>query len=128
MLGERHGGKPRIRLLRQLTRLRGSKEGQDIIWHAARFPKRLPPINTNGTAGIRISKRAQGSTRQFRPPRQRLHGLKGSVSTRPRQRFCPIFAEASHLTHTHQPPQPSIPLPLQAGYPTPAITNNGHTP
>src|SRR3546814_6376315 len=93
MLGERHGGKPRIRLLRQLTRLRGSKEGQDIIWHAARFPKRLPPINTNGTAGIRISKRAQGSTRQFRPPRQRLHGIKGSVSTRNRQRFCPIFAE-----------------------------------
>src|SRR3546814_9612630 len=79
MLGERHGGKPRIRLLRQLTRLRGSKEGQDIIWHAARFPKRLPPINTNGTAGIRISKRAQGSTRQFRPPRQRLHGINGSV-------------------------------------------------
>src|SRR3546814_5540563 len=66
MLGGRHGGKPRIRLLRQLTRLRGSKEGQDIIWHAACFPKRLPPINTNGTAGIRISKRAQGSTRQFR--------------------------------------------------------------
>src|SRR3546814_15062198 len=85
MLGERHGGKPRIRLLRQLTRLRGSKEGQDIIWHAARFPKRLPPINTNGTAGIRISKRAQGSTRQFRPPRPRLHGIKGSVSTRHRQ-------------------------------------------
>src|SRR3546814_5672610 len=78
--------------------------------HAACFPKRLPPINTNGTAGIRISKRAQGSTRQFRPPRQRLHGIKGSVSTRHRQRFCPIFAEAIHLTKTDTHRQRPIPL------------------
>src|SRR3546814_20595502 len=112
MLGERHGGKPRIRLLRQLTRLRGSKEGQDILWHAARLPKRLPPINTNGTAGIRISKRAQGSTRQFRPPPQRLHGIKGSYTTLPRQHLYPLFAQALLLPITLQPHHHSLTLTL----------------
>src|SRR3546814_10660604 len=83
------------------------------------------PLNTNGTAGIRISKRAQGSTRQFRPPRQRLHGIKGSVSTRHRQRFCPIFEEAIHLTKTEPQRQRSIPLSLQAVVPKTCIDIDG---
>src|SRR3546814_5110226 len=72
-----------------------------------------------------LSKRAQGSTRQFRPPRQRLHGIKGSVSTRHRQRFCPIFAEAIHLTKTDPQRQRSIPLSLQAVVPKACIDIDG---
>src|SRR3546814_9446307 len=67
----------------------------------------------------------QGSTRQFRPPRQRLHGIKGSVSTRHRQRFCPIFAEAIHLTKTDPQRQRSIPLSLQAVVPKVCIDIDG---
>src|SRR3546814_4089751 len=119
------GEKRHIRLQRKITGWRVSRRVRDISWHAALYPKRLPPINTKGTAGIRISKRAQGSTRQFRPPRQRLHGIKGSVSTRHRQRFCPIFAEAIHLTKTDPQRQRSIPLSLQAVVPKACIDIDG---